>query len=265
MKRLTKEEFIRRANEIHGEGTYCYDNVVYVNAHTKVTIYCPKHGQFEQSPNNHLYQKSGCPTCELLSRGGKPQYFHRKLIYGVGILDVEFASNRDEITKLAYDRWLNILSRCYKDSKKRRFAKYRDCYISEEWKSFSNFLKWFIANYKDCTEIDKDILKKGNKCYCAEYCCCVPKRINTLLENRSNYRGELPIGVYRNNKKYYSKFGGKDKVYLGTFDTPEAAFYAYKTAKEAYIKEVAQEYYDKGLITRKVYNALMNWEIEITD
>lgn len=35
--------------------------------------------------------------------------------------------------------------------------------------------------------------------------------------------------------------------------------------KEKYIKDVAQEYYDKGDITKRVYDALMKYEVEITD
>ena len=34
---------------------------------------------------------------------------------------------------------------------------------------------------------------------------------------------------------------------------------------ESYIKEVAQDYFERGLITQKVYNALLNYKIEITD
>lgn len=50
---------------------------------------------------------------------------------------------------------------------------------------------------------------------------------------------------------------------LGTYDTPEEAFYAYKPVKEAYIKELANKWKDK--IDPKVYNALMKWEINIDD
>jgi len=57
---------------------------------------------------------------------------------------------------------------------------------------------------------------------------------------------------------------GKSKK-LGDFFTIEEAFSAYKEAKEAYIKEVAQDYFERGLITQKVYNALLNYKIEITD
>ena len=47
--------------------------------------------------------------------------------------------------------------------------------------------------------------------------------------------------------------------------TEEQSFAAYKAAKEAYIKQVAQEYYDKAEITKRVYDALMRYEVEITD
>ena len=52
---------------------------------------------------------------------------------------------------------------------------------------------------------------------------------------------------------------------IGQFDTPEHAFLAYKKAKEEYIKEVAQEYYNSGKIDKKVYEALLRYQIEITD
>lgn len=44
-KKLTKEEFIKKANEVH-KGKYNYDNVEYVNCDTKVCIICPEHGEF---------------------------------------------------------------------------------------------------------------------------------------------------------------------------------------------------------------------------
>jgi len=55
-------EFIEKAIKIHGD-TYDYSLVEYKNMKTKVTIGCKKHGVFEQTPNNHVYVKSGCPKC----------------------------------------------------------------------------------------------------------------------------------------------------------------------------------------------------------
>ena len=59
--KITKERFIEKANEVH-EGKYDYSKVDYKNTATKVCIICPEHGEFWQTPNNHLFG-SGCPTC----------------------------------------------------------------------------------------------------------------------------------------------------------------------------------------------------------
>lgn len=59
---LTTEEFLKKTNKIHGD-KFIYDNVEYVNAHTKVEIICPKHGAFFVTPTNFLDKKSGCPSC----------------------------------------------------------------------------------------------------------------------------------------------------------------------------------------------------------
>ena len=61
--RLSKEEFIKKANEAH-DSKYDYTKVEYVDAKTKVCIICPDHGKFWQNPNNHL-QGAGCPKCNL--------------------------------------------------------------------------------------------------------------------------------------------------------------------------------------------------------
>ena len=57
----TTAEFIEKAIKIHGD-RYSYDNVNYVNSHTPVSITCKIHGDFMQSPTNHLLGK-GCPKC----------------------------------------------------------------------------------------------------------------------------------------------------------------------------------------------------------
>ena len=62
MQRKTTEEFVRRAKEIHGD-KYDYSKVVYFNNSTKVCIICPKHGEFWQTPANHI-SYNGCPHCK---------------------------------------------------------------------------------------------------------------------------------------------------------------------------------------------------------
>ena len=58
---LTTEEFIEKARKIHGN-KYDYSKVEYYNNTTKVCIICPKHGEFWQTPYNHLMSR-GCPKC----------------------------------------------------------------------------------------------------------------------------------------------------------------------------------------------------------
>ena len=60
-RRMTTEEFIAKAREIHGD-TYVYDEVDYTNNHTDICIICPTHGRFWQSPKSHL-RGAGCPKC----------------------------------------------------------------------------------------------------------------------------------------------------------------------------------------------------------
>lgn len=66
-RKLTKEEFIEKAKEIHGD-KYDYKEVEYLDNKTKVKIICPKHGEFFQTPNNHL-KGCGCKKCGYLERG----------------------------------------------------------------------------------------------------------------------------------------------------------------------------------------------------
>jgi hypothetical protein len=50
----------------------------------------------------------------------------------------------------------------------------------------------------------------------------------------------------------------------GSFNTPEDAFYlGYKPFKENIIKQKAEEY--KDVIPSKLYDAMYNWVVEITD
>jgi superfamily II DNA or RNA helicase/serine protease inhibitor ecotin len=58
---LTNESFINKAKNVHGD-KYDYSLVDYVNIDSKVKIICSIHGEFEQTPYNHLRTK-GCNKC----------------------------------------------------------------------------------------------------------------------------------------------------------------------------------------------------------
>ena len=61
IKRKTTEEFISEARKVHGN-KYDYSKARYEMMSAKVCIICPKHGDFWQTPSNHL-RGTGCPEC----------------------------------------------------------------------------------------------------------------------------------------------------------------------------------------------------------
>ena len=187
---------------------------------------------------------------------------------GFGFFDVEGASiGRNAIRE--YRLWNAMINRCYNENLRHKNPTYKDCSVSEEWRYLSNFEEWCnqqIGFNIEGFELDKDILVKGNKVYAPETCCFVPKEINSVLTNSRRGRGAYPVGVSYKKRigKYASQISKNGEVIrLGNFDTPEEAFAVYKREKEKYIKEVANKWKDQ--IDPRVYEALMNWTIEITD
>lgn len=167
---------------------------------------------------------------------------------------------------MSYKRWKEILNRCYNNSNS-EYNNYggNEVKVCDEWLNFQNFAKWWEENCpNDTFTIDKDILVKGNKLYCPEKCCFVPIEINSLFTTRRSQRGEYPLGVRLKDGKFIAQINymGK-KLHLGTFNSPEDAFNAYKKSKEKCIKEYADKYREQ--ISEDVYNALYNYKIEITD
>lgn len=65
----TNNEFVETSTKIH-DNYYSYEKTKYVNDHTKVCIICPEHGEFWQTPSNHLRGK-GCPECGKITQGLK--------------------------------------------------------------------------------------------------------------------------------------------------------------------------------------------------
>lgn len=61
----TTQEFIDDANKVHNF-KYDYSLTKYISTSQYVTIICPKHGEFKQTPNSHL-QGHGCPRCATKS------------------------------------------------------------------------------------------------------------------------------------------------------------------------------------------------------
>jgi hypothetical protein len=63
-------DFTAQAREIHGD-TYSYRDVIYKGVKVKVTIICQQHGNFSQTPGNHISRKAGCPKCAARATGDR--------------------------------------------------------------------------------------------------------------------------------------------------------------------------------------------------
>lgn len=270
--RVTLNEFKDRARETHGI-KYGYEFVKFDTTKDKVDIVCKKHGIFKQCVQAHL-SGYGCPQCREENRGksriGKPLKGARKTLFGVAKLDIDFSSTSDKIVNKAYRHWRNMLQRCYDEKCRYKYKSYVDCKVCDEWLNFSAFLEWFLITENSTKEryhLDKDILCKNNKIYSPDNCCFVPSVINCLLTNRKSCRGAFPIGVVKSTKSkmYETSLSTHKHVYIGSFLTHEDAFCAYKKSKEKWIKEQATKYYNDGKIAKNVYDALMKYEVEITD
>lgn len=78
--RKSNEEFIEKAKLVHGD-KYDYSKIKYENAKTKIKIICPKHGEFEQTPDNHL-QGQECGKCHGLHKTNDDFILKAKLVHG---------------------------------------------------------------------------------------------------------------------------------------------------------------------------------------
>lgn len=169
--------------------------------------------------------------------------------------------------KNSYHTWRGMLSRCYeyKESTKTYFEKVEVC---KEWWCFETFERWYGENYIEGFKLDKDLTVIGSNLYSPDTCSFIPNRINCVLGRKDYHTGlkhqGLPVGVsyHKRDKKYTSQyFDGEKLQHLGYYSTPESAFRIYKNSKEAILKDLAQEYFDKGEISLSVYNNLMDYEV----
>lgn len=180
----------------------------------------------------------------------------KKLIFGVGINDADYNVYKYETVNGKtlrvwicpfYQKWKDMLQRCYSE----KFQKYRPtyvgCYTTPEWHYFMTFRSWMEKQDWEGKQLDKDLLFRGNKVYGPDTCVFVESRVNLFLGECTASRGEWPIGVtfHKVTGKYQSQcldFTTGKKKHLGLFDNPEKAYEVWLSFKleQAYILAAEQ-------------------------
>ena len=218
------------------------------------------------------FLKTGFETTAQLGdiKSGSIKDPYSPSVYGVGIVGTKHPSKISGRNTKEYTLWRNMLQRCYSTILKKKHPTYKDCKLSDNFKSYEYFYEWChsqIGFGNEGWQLDKDLLVNGNKVYSENTCVFIPNEVNKILTKCTASRGEHPIGVcWNKTKKSFVAHVGKNKgkpEHLGYFKTEIEAFKAYKQAKEAFVKEQANRW--KGQIDDRAYNALMNYQVEITD
>jgi hypothetical protein len=180
---------------------------------------------------------------------------NRKSVFGVGFIGYgnHKASVKSKHTK-CYSTWKSMLMRCYYKYNENNKT-YEDVEVDEDWHSFQEFAEWYLINYIEGWELDKDLLNNHTKIYSKNNCCFLPKELNILLKESKKSTGTTKV-----HNKYKSQIGrNKTHIHIGSFNTIEEANNAYKLEKKKQIVTMAEKY--KEQLNSVVYNKLINYEV----
>ena len=93
------ELFIEKAKLVHGDNKYDYSLVNYKNSGTKVIIICQEHGEFQQTPNNHLHGGYGCSKCSGTCKSNTGEFVERCIKIHGDLYDYSKVNYINNITK----------------------------------------------------------------------------------------------------------------------------------------------------------------------
>lgn len=112
--------------------------------------------------------------------------------------------------------------------------------------------------------LDKDILAPGNKVYGPATCAFVPNALNNFLCSNAAAKGAYPQGVNQCRNKFQARVNtDKKRTHIGMYDTPEAAYEAYKLAKKDRATDWADDLEFSGnyQVDPRVISALRAWRL----
>ena len=166
--------FIEKSIEIHGD-KFDYSKVEYNGSHTKVSIICIEHGEFYQSPTNHL-SGNGCPKCAFKYKRGKYR--------------------------------LTTFETFLKQAQEIHFGKYD--YSKVEWKNTSTRITIICSIHGEFTQIPQNHIRL--KCGCRK--CGWETTKSKVNKYNTFYFLEIAKKVHKNKYDYSEShcFNATDKV-----------------------------------------------------
>lgn len=186
---------------------------------------------------------------------GKTSTSKRRLIFGVGSNDANYLVrpiiNGKKVMCPIYRRWYDMLKRCYSKPSLKSNPSYIGCSVFEEWLLFSNFSEWMKEQDWKGKELDKDVIKPGNKIYSPDNCSFISQALNMLLVNKIVRSNKLPKGVHLHSKtmKFRAIISHSGtETNLGYFNTKTEASNAYIKKKVEIILDAIDEQLDVRIV-----------------
>ena len=189
----------------------------------------------------------------------KSSVARRKPLCGVGVNDADYTTtpvvDGVRLHDPAYSAWVSMMNRAYDPKYHATYPTYIGVTVCKEWHSFSAFRVWWLDNYREDFQLDKDLAMVGNKEYGPDACVYIPSCLNKFTTDSGASRGELPVGVclHKSTGKYVSRcrnpITGKNH-HLGRFTTPEAAHEAWLKYK---LELAAQLKPEMDAIDKRIY------------
>jgi hypothetical protein len=151
-------------------------------------------------------------------------------------------------------------------SYQRKFPHYIGVMVSEEFQDFQQFSNWCVKQigWGLGYDLDKDLLNPDpqHRLYSPAHCVFLPRKINKGICHRCSETMPYLPGVWPFPKggKWYAKVSVDGRqVIVGTYSTEAGAHEAYVAAKEAQIKNLANQY--RSTIDPRAYESLMSWRV----
>jgi glutaredoxin len=179
--------FIKKSIQIHGD-KYDYSKIKEIKSRKKIEVLCKIHGSFLISPDNHIFQKSGCPRCsrdrhkltkisperlEKIKSVHNNKYAYKNLSISNGFISITCLTHGEFSQRIYNHENGHGCNKCYLESKntKESIEKKRTCKSCKEQLLLNEFNSKFkickscqenpiIPSYKICIHCKNEKLLK---------------------------------------------------------------------------------------------------------